>query len=308
MSFLILFFAFLLDHTLGELRRWHPLVGLGNVILAVERRLYRPTRAAGILAVIVLVLPLMLLGIWVETLRDSLPTLYGVIAVAIVYVAVGWRSLKQHARRVAGPLRRGEHDLARQRLALIVSRDTEALTPSEVSAATTESVLENGSDAIFAVVFWFMVAGVPGVLVYRLVNTLDAMWGYRTRRYVAFGWAAARLDDVLNFIPARLVVVSYGLATRSWWRFRQAMACALQQGRGWKSPNAGPVMAAGAGALNVVLGGDMPYHGRVQSRPVLGVGDAPSAGTIEAACRLINRTVIVWMLVVAALGAIGVGL
>ncbi|MCM5703638.1 adenosylcobinamide-phosphate synthase CbiB [Larsenimonas salina] len=305
MLFIVLSLALLLDHTFGEPRHYHPLVGLGRIIDWVEARYYRPSRIAGLIALSVVVLPLLIVSLWLELVLSDRTSTYAVVSIITLYVAIGWRSLKEHARRVAAPLRRGELDLARTRLGLMVSRDTEAMTPSQVASATTESVLENGSDAIFAVIFWFMVAGLPGVVIYRVVNTLDAMWGYKSKRYLHFGWAAARLDDVLNWVPARLVVISYGLATRSWWRFRQALSCARTQGRHWKSPNAGPVMAAGAGALNVVLGGDAIYHGKRQARPELGAGDAPAAGTIVAACRLINRTVIVWLAVAALCGVVG---
>ncbi|RXE02021.1 cobalamin biosynthesis protein, partial [Xanthomonas perforans] len=160
--------------------------------------------------------------------------------------------------------------------------------------------LENGSDAVFAALFWGVALGAPGAVLYRLSNTLDAMWGYRTPRYVNFGWAAARIDDALNWLPARLTAATYAVLGRT----RAGMRCAWRQGRGWKSPNAGPVMAAGAGALHVRLGGPAPYHGHWQPRPALGEGAAASANSVQRALRLVRAGVAFWLL----LGALATAL
>lgn len=188
-------------------------------------------------------------------------------------------------------LRQEDLTLARQRVGAIVSRDTAELDAGQISLATVESVLENGCDAVFGALFWCIVAGAPGVVAYRLVNTLDAMWGYRTERYRDFGWAAARLDDGLNWLPARLTALSYTLLGHS----RTAWRCWWTQAGAWKSPNAGAVMAAGAGALGVTLGGAAPYHGQWQSRPLLGAGPAPDVGTIDRALGLVQRTLWLWL-------------
>ena len=186
-----------------------------------------------------------------------------------------------------------ENDLveARRRVGWMVSRDTTSLDEAGVARAGVESVLENGNDAVFGTMFWFLVAGGPGALAFRLANTLDAMWGYRTARFIDFGRAAARIDDLLNWIPARLTALSYALLGMT----GQAIACWRAQAGAWDSPNAGPVMAAGAGALNVALGGAAVYHGQLETRPLLGAGGPPDAQSLRRAVRLVQRGVWLWI-------------
>lgn len=281
-----------LDAWLGEPRRWHPLVGFGRWANRIERCVHRDARMAGVLAWALAVLPPVVVVAFVQFGLDTAsPWLASGFAAVMLYLAVGQRSLDEHARNVETALTAGDLEGARQAVGYMVSRDTAALDATQVAAAATESVLENGSDAVFAALFWFAVLGAPGVVLYRLANTLDAMWGYRTPRYLRFGWAAARVDDVLNIVPARLTALTYALLGRT----ARALHCWCTQGRLWKSPNAGPVMAAGAGALGVQLGGAAPYHGIWQARPALGEGRAADAGAIAAARRLVNRGVRVWL-------------
>lgn len=292
--------ALLLDRGLGEPRRWHPLVGFGRLVNRLEGRLLDPAappavqRRHGAVGCAVLVgLPAALLA-WVWPVPGTwLATILGVV---VVYLSVGGRSLAEHARAVAAPLAAGDPAAARGRVAMLVSRDTDHLDEAGVARAAVESVLENGSDAVLAPVFWFVVAGPPGALGYRLANTLDARWGYRTPRYRDFGRAAARLDDLLNWVPARLCALTYGLVAG---RPAAAVRCWRSQAGACASPNAGPVMAAGAGALEVRLGGAGVYHGRREQRGELGRGRDPGFADIERAVRLLTRAVVVWVLVIA---------
>ena len=288
--------ALLLDAVLGEPRRWHPLVGFGTLATAIERRLYADRRDAGIVAwTVAVVVPVALLA-WLRAIAPMpLPFLIDAI---VLYFALGWRSLGEHARPVAQALLAGNIEAARVAVGRMVSRDTLALDATRVSAAATESVLENGHDAVFGALFWFVLFGAPGVLGFRLANTLDAMWGYRTARYNHFGWMAARADDVLGFIPARLTALTYAALGDG----ATAMRCWRTQAPAWDSPNAGPVMAAGAGALRVRLGGPAPYRGRWEERPVLGEGAPPTADEILRALRLVDRGVIAWAAVVFLVG------
>jgi len=293
--------AVLLDAWLGEPSRYHPLVGFGRLATIAEERLYGgllsgsiQRRCRGLLAVMVLTVPPALLIVGTTAIPVS-----GILDVLILYLAIGWRSLSEHANRVQQALKNQDVAAARRRVSFMVSRDTAVLQPPEMCKATVESVLENGNDAVFGAIFWYVVGGAPAVVVYRLSNTLDAMWGYRSYRYRDFGWAAARLDDVLNFIPARLTAFSYALVGNT----SLALRCWFSQGRQWKSPNAGPVMAAGAGSLGVVVGGSAQYAGLLQQRPLLGEGRAPDVDTIADAVALIKRSLVLW-LIVLALGGI----
>lgn len=282
-----------LDVALGEPRRHHPLVLFGRLAERIEARLNAHGggwRSHGVTAWCLAVLPL----VGLTWLLVQLPLLGGLLEILALYAALGLRSLHEHALPVLDALRRGDLQAARDGVAMVVSRDTSALDENGVARAATESVLENSSDAVFAALFWFAVAGAPGVVLYRLANTLDAMWGYRTPRFERFGWAAARIDDVLNHVPARLTALTWALLGQT----RRALACWRRQAPQWDSPNAGPVMAAGAGAIGVELGGAAVYHGALHPRPILGEGPPADAGSIAAALRLLRRGVALWLVLI----------
>jgi adenosylcobinamide-phosphate synthase len=278
-----------LDAWLGEPRRWHPLVGFGHLAQRIEQRLNsggRGWRSHGVSGWCLAVLPPVLL-VWLL----SLSSLGWLVDILVLYFALGLKSLAQHALPVAQALRLGNLDEARRRVGYLVSRRTSELDACGVARAGTESVLENGADAVFASLFWFAVLGAPGVLLHRLSNTLDAMWGYRNERFERFGWAAAKIDDVLNYVPARLVALTYALLGRT----AIALRCWRRQAPQWDSPNAGPVMAAGAGALQVQLGGAAIYHGVEEQRPQLGEGAPAQARDIERALNLVYFGVLLWL-------------
>jgi len=297
---LLTIIAVCLDALLGEPRRWHPLVGFGRLAQAIERRFNLTAghqtpltlRVRGITAVVIAVAPWVLLA----AVASRIPTLRYLVSVASLYFALGHQSLRQHALRVYHALTQGNVDQARSSVGLMVSRDTGNMDTQAVATAAVESVLENGNDAVFGALFWFLLAGAPGAVLYRLANTLDAMWGYRTPRFLYFGWAAARFDDLLNYVPARLTALTYAVvgSTRAAWR------CWRLQAGAWESPNAGPVMASGAGALGLALGGGAYYHGQWEERPPLGMGTPPDADAISAAVRLVRLGVVLWL--VAAVG------
>ncbi|HHZ69419.1 MAG TPA: cobalamin biosynthesis protein [Methylococcaceae bacterium] len=292
--------AVLLDWFFGEPTKYHPLVGFGSLAKYSEKHCYGPPsetaetrRHRGILALLLLLLPLTALA----TSLCALPYLGVGFSLLILYFTLGHKSLYDHTLPIAIALRRNNPNEARRLTSRIVSRDPSTLN---ITVATTESIQENGNDSIFATIFWFTIAGAPGALFYRLANTMDAMWGYRNDHYRYFGWAAARLDDVLNYLPARLTALSYALLGNT----TQALTCWQTQAPKWDSPNAGPVMAAGAGALNILIGGPARYHGKWHNRPTLGAGLPPNANDIDRSLKLVSHSVWLWLIVIIMFGVI----
>jgi len=265
-------------------------VGFGQLANFIEKKFNHdpsssPTscRWRGIVALLTLLLPFTAAAI----VLSLIPYLGTVVGVLMLYFAIGHKSLHDHARPVMVALQNNDDHEARRQVSRMVSRDSAAL---DITCATTESVLENGNDGVFGALFWFLIAGGSGAILYRLVNTLDAMWGYRNDRFRYFGWAAARLDDVFNFIPARLTAITYALLGNT----SLAIQCWRRQAPAWDSPNAGPVMAAGAGALAITLGGPARYLGEWHQRPLLGKGEAPQINDIESALGLVRHGVWLW--------------
>jgi adenosylcobinamide-phosphate synthase len=250
--------------------------------------------ARGILAWLLAVGPLVAAAAW-------LCQAAGPVADALLlYACIGLRSLREHNLPIAQALAQGDLVNARALTARIVSRDTADAGEGELAKASVESLLENGNDAVFGTLFWFALGGGPGALLYRLANTLDAMWGYRSTRFVSFGWAAARIDDALNLLPARLTALSYVLLADAMPDRRRAWRCWRTQARAWSSPNAGPVMSSGAGALGLALGGDASYDGVREHRPALGLGVPACSADIARAWRLVANTARLWLAGAAA--------
>jgi len=286
----------LIDILLGEARRWHPLVGFGNVAGIIERHLNKGKLRflRGALAWIIAVIPLTVAAVWLCGLAGW------ALHVAMLYFALGLRSLRDHNIPIAQALYNGQLATARTLTARIVSRDTANAGGDDLAKASAESLLENGNDAVFGTLFWFVVAGGPGALLFRLANTLDAMWGYRSTRFLDFGCVAARIDDALNYIPARLTALSYVLLADD---RAVAWRCWRVQAPRWPSPNAGPVMASGAGALGLALGGSAVYDGVAEQRPALGEGRKPQARDIQRAWKLVEATTLLWLAVACTAAA-----
>lgn len=288
--------AVLLDAILGEPKRWHPLVGFGWLAGRIEHKLNKNSaalhlRLMGLMSWLILLLPLIAISY-----LATLGTLAWLANVILLYFSIGARSLILHAKQIYALLSQHQITEARHAVSMIVSRDTSQLNETEIATATVESVLENGNDAIFGAIFWFLLFGGAGAVMFRLANTLDAMWGYRTPRYQYFGWAAARLDDLLNLIPARLTALSYAICGHT----LNAFQCWYSQASTWYSPNAGPVMATGAGAIQVKLGGAATYHGQLKQRPTLGLGENANHHHILSAIGLVKRSMLLWCALIAA--------
>ncbi|WP_051853238.1 cobalamin biosynthesis protein [Streptomyces aureocirculatus] len=275
------------DLLLGDPRRGHPVAAFGRAAAAVERVLWRDHRGWGALHTVVCAGGAAGAGALASfAVRRSRAASVGLTAAA-TWAVVGGTSLGREARAVAGALAAGDIDVARERLPHLCGRDPEALDADGIARAVVESVAENTSDAVVGALVWGAVAGVPGLLGFRAVNTLDAMVGHKSPRHRRYGWASARLDDVLGWPGARLTGVlavaaggSPGAAARAW----------RDDAAHHPSPNAGVVEASFAGALGVRLGGTLSYAGRVEHRPVLNGGGRPVAVTdIERAVRLSRR-------------------
>ena len=277
----------LLDHLWGEPQRWHPLVGLGHIANWLEKQLNHGSHlqrfTGGLTGWLILTITPVLC---VTGLQRIAPTVLDMaMSILLLWLCIARRSLKEHTQPIAIALDVGQTDLARQRTGYIVSRDTADMNEAQMSRAATESILENGNDAVVAPLFWFLIAGPVGCVAHRVINTLDAMWGYRTGRYEWFGKWAARADDVVAWVPARLTAAAYmimGNVRGAWTAWRRDAGHLA-------SPNGGPCMAAGAGALGVTLGGPCYYHGKRHDKPFFGGERACTATDIRAALRLLDR-------------------
>ena len=274
------------DLALGDPQQWHPVAGFGRVAQALERHTYAPRRSSGVVHEALLVGGALALG--QALTRVPWATRVPVVA-ATTWAVLGGRSLTREAEAMDALLRADDLPGARVRIRNLVGRDPSGLDADELARACIESVAENGADAVVAPLFWGAVAGLPGLLGYRVVNTLDAMVGHRTPRYAEFGWAAARLDDLVNWVPASLTVAATAVSTGSLERARHTYAVVQRDAAAHPSPNAGRVEAAFAAALGRRLGGRNAYEGVAQDRGHLGDGPPVSAEDIAAAVALQRR-------------------
>ncbi|MFJ4318672.1 cobalamin biosynthesis protein [Streptomyces lavendulae] len=285
------------DRILGDPRRGHPVAAFGRTAAAVEGALWRDDRARGALHTLVCAGGAAAVGaLGARAVRSRPAAVRIAMTAAATWAVVGGTSLGREARAIGGALAAGDADVARERLPHLCGRDPHALDEQQMARAVVESVAENTSDAVVGALVWGAVAGVPGLLAFRAVNTLDAMVGHRSPRYLRYGWASARLDDLAGWPGARLTAlaaVAAGPDRRGAVRAWRADAAAHP------SPNAGPVEASFAGALGVRLGGTLSYGGRVEHRAVLNAaaGRPVEVADIDRAVRLSRR--VTWL----ALGA-----
>ncbi|OBJ16670.1 cobalamin biosynthesis protein [Mycobacterium colombiense] len=280
--------GYLADRALGDPRRGHPVALFGGAAAALENATYRDSRVAGVFHVGVLIGTLGVLGLAVQRAAARGGRAWSIAATAVAtWIALGGTSLARTGLDMSELLERGDVDAARTLLPSLCGRDPAALDEAGLARAALESIAENTSDAQVAPLLCAAAGGVPAVLAYRGVNTLDSMVGYRSPRYLRFGWAAARLDDIANYVAARvtasLVVLLAPLvggspsgAARAWRR----------DAARHPSPNAGVVEAAFAGALGVRLGGPTQYRHELQIRPTLGDGRVPAVTDLRRAVAL----------------------
>jgi adenosylcobinamide-phosphate synthase len=268
------------DRLLGEpSTRWHPVAAFGTTMSALERRYYRSTRIAGVAHLAAGV------GIAAGTGLIAERVLGRRVAVALATaVCVAGNMLADEATATLDLLDADDLDGARTRVQSLVGRDRSQLDATAIVRATIESVAENTVDAVVAPLFWAVMAGAPGVLAHRAINTLDAMVGHRSERYEAFGWASARADDVANYVPARLAAVITAALAPS--RVRHIVRAVRDDAPAHPSPNGGVIESAVAAALGIRLGGSNVYAGRFEHRGVLGDGTEPTVADGRRAIRL----------------------
>lgn len=296
----------MLDAALGDPRRWHPVAGFGQAGTWLEKRIWRDSSAQGALHVLACVGPVVALGVVAQRVSARRPWVEVVTTAAATWIVLGGASLGAEAMGIYERLKEDDLQGARDRLPNLCGRDPSGLDSVELARATVESVAENTSDAVVAPLVWGAVAGIPGLLGYRAINTLDAMIGHRSPRYARYGKAAARLDDAVNLVPSRLTALALAAsAPVVGGRSADALRAWRRDASKHPSPNAGPVEAAAAGALGIHLGGVNRYDDVVDDRGTLGDGPAPSAADIPRVVRLCQTA---GVLCLAACAGVAIGL
>jgi adenosylcobinamide-phosphate synthase len=290
------------DLLLGD-PRWlpHPICAIGRLALRIEIPLRRrlTLKLAGIVAVAVVIAATLISVLLIQWLSESIHPLFGdLVAIYLLYSCFAMQSLRQHALAVFRPLQQQALEQARRQVAMLVGRDTDELDESEIVRATVESVAENSVDGVTAPLIFALLFGVPGAFFYKAVNTLDSTFGYRNARYLQFGWAAARLDDLINFIPARITALLAIVAT--WicgYDWRGSWRIFRRDRNKHPSPNGGQIEAVTAGALGVRLGGENSYFGIRSFRSHLGDPSKPlESGHILQTIRLMLVTTVLVVL------------
>lgn len=279
------------DLVFGDPRRGHPVAGFGRVAGWLEGRTYADDRARGAAYAIACAGTAAAVGLAADRATRGHPVARALVTGAATWAVLGGTSLAREADAMAGELAACDLSAARARVPHLCARDPRDLDAEQIARATVESVAENTSDAVVAPLLWGAVAGVPGLLAYRAVNTLDAMVGYRSARYRRFGWAAARLDDAANWLPARATaLLTAACAPVAGGSVRGALRVWRRDGARHPSPNAGRCESAFAGALGLRLGGANTYGGHRENRPELGDGHPPDVPDIPRTARLARTT------------------
>lgn len=300
----LLFAALAVEACVGyphAIYRWigHPVVWIGRAIETLEQRWNKPERSdgvrrgLGIAAVVVIVGGAAAIGYAVQIMAGNV-SFGAVLVILIATTGLAQRSLYTHVSDVLRPLLDGDLVAARKAVSQIVGRDTAALDETGVAGAALESLAESFNDGVVAPAFWLFVGGLPGLFVYKALNTADSLIGHREPRWRMFGWAAARADDIANLIPARiagaLLAIAGGGGLLVMWRDAPKHA----------SPNAGWPEAAMAGALRIQLGGPTAYEGVLHQRPIFGAGASPTVGDLSRGLRIyLIACGLLWLLAVA---------
>lgn len=306
-NYILILIAIALDLLIGDpVTPIHPVRLIGNLILKIETLLYNSNiskRISGLIGVIISLVTVIILFTTLYLISGFIPYGKEVFSVLVFYSTIAIKDLALHGIRVKRALDKDDILSARKSAGMILSRDIDELSTDKIITGTVESMSENSSDSIIAPVFWGLILGPAGALAYRVINTLDAMWGYKNERFIDFGRTAALLDDAVNFLPARVTGVLICLVSGfnagnplvTW----QIM---IRDHSKTASPNAGYPEAAMAGALGIQLGGEASYFGEIVDKPM--IGDKlrePVAGDISKSLRIIAVSVVLFMLIAAVI-------
>jgi len=307
-NFILLIIAIILDIVIGDpVTSVHPVRVIGNLIKKIEILLYNRNlskKVSGFIGVFFALSTVLIIYLFFYQIASFFPYGKEVFSVFVYYSAIAIKDLAAHGLRVKKALDINNISLARKNAGMILSRDIDNLPIEKIITGTVESMSENSSDSIIAPIFWGLILGPAGALIYRVINTMDAMWGYKNNRFIDFGRTAALLDDIVNFLPARItgtlicVVsgVTPGNPLSTVWRIM------IRDHRNTASPNAGYPEAAMAGALGIQLGGEASYFGKILDKPTIGdKRRKPAAEDILKSLKIITGSVVLFLSISALL-------
>ena len=315
-NYILLVIALVVDLLIGDpVTPFHPVRIIGNFIKKIENILYNRKLSKSISGLISVSIVLgTVLGTFFVLYHfiSFIPFGKEILIILVFYSTIAIKDLAAHGMRIKRALDNDDIQLARKNAGMILSRDTEKLTRDKIITGTVESMSENSSDSIIAPVFWGFIFGPIGALSYRVINTMDAMWGYKNERFINFGKTAARLDDVLNYLPARITGVLICLCSGLKGRFVSVFNAENPQSTAWQimirdhsktaSPNAGYPEAAMAGTLGIQLGGEASYFGKSVDKPTIGDNiREPESGDISKSLKIIAESVILFMIIIAVI-------
>jgi len=297
----ILLAAFAFDFVLGD-PRWlpHPIRWMGNSIDIMEplfRSVFPDTTVAGAIFAVIMITGTWIIATTTIALAAKIhPAIAVIIEIVLIYYCLSARSLEKAAMDVSNSLKAKKLDKAKQKVSMIVGRETENLTENGVARAATETVAENLVDGFISPLFFAAIGGAPLALAYKMINTLDSMIGYKSDKYIQFGKVSARIDDIANFIPARLSVPVIAFAAQLLYgKGKRSIKTAFIEGTNHSSPNAGYSEAAFAGALSIKLGGPNYYHGKLVEKPYIGTHfGSIKIDHIKESCDLMLLSSVIW--------------
>lgn len=302
--------ALILDFTFGDPRNfYHPVILIGNFITWFEQSFYKATQEEAAQKVMGLLLWIAVISVTLGTVTGVLsialaidPLVYQIVNVLFIWMGIASKSLKRESMRVYHALRNHDIEEARWKLSYIVGRDTRNISSESVIMATVETVAENTSDGVIAPLFYALIGGAPLMWVYKAVNTLDSMVGYTSKKYKDFGYVSAKMDDLFNYLPARLTaLLMIASSFLLGYSGKESYKTWRKDCRNHKSPNSGHPEAAAAGALGIQLGGDSMYKGQLIHKPFIGRSTrVPEIEDIRKTNRIMQTAALLFLVISGA--------